>query len=584
MAIRYDPALISALAAHVGERWRGCRVRAARFDAASRSLALGLEREGCSPEWLVFLLHPEAGHVIRAAGEAAPGGGADHPFRRLFLSAVRAPVDERLLVLELAGGRRDVHVDLAPVYRLYVELHTNQWNAILARGATDRIEEVLWPRSPGGRVLRVGATYGPVEGARAWADRPPTPSEWMRELGSMPPGERRAALLTGVAWTSAINVDWILGRSAADPDPELLPPAMDRYLAVRRREDYGAWVLDPGGSDQPYPLPLGGDAERCGDLLDAMGDAAVRAGAWPPDRSTGSSAAEAETAGADGIETETATLEAELDRRIESVRRRGAALGRQLAGNGPEELRQIGHLILARQGEIPRGASSVTLRGFDGSDVEVELDPRLDAFGNAEKLYESARRRARALAAVPAMIRQAEERLARLEAARKRLRSDGPSDDLWSLVGGRGAGHAGTGDGRHAKAEPQALPYRRYRSSGGLEIRVGRSSRGNDDLTFRHSSPEDIWLHARQAAGAHVILRWDRRDQHPPRRDLAEAAVLAAVHSEARHSGMVAVDWTRRKYVRKPRKAPPGAVVPERVSTLFVEPDPEIGPRLSVEE
>ncbi len=132
--------------------------------------------------------------------------------------------------------------------------------------------------------------------------------------------------------------------------------------------------------------------------------------------------------------------------------------------------------------------------------------------------------------------------------------------------------------------EEQSLPYRRYRSSGGFEIRVGRSSRGNDTLTFRHSAPDDIWLHARQAAGAHVILRWEKRDQNPPLVDLTEAAVLAALHSEARHSGLVAVDWTRRKHVRKPRKAAPGAVVPERVSTLFVEPDAAITDRLRFDD
>jgi predicted ribosome quality control (RQC) complex YloA/Tae2 family protein len=86
------------------------------------------------------------------------------------------------------------------------------------------------------------------------------------------------------------------------------------------------------------------------------------------------------------------------------------------------------------------------------------------------------------------------------------------------------------------------------------------------------------------AAGAHVILRWQDRTANPPARDLHEAAVLAALHSRARTSGTVPVDWTRRKYVRKPRKAPPGAVVPDRVSTLFVEPDPALAARLAADQ
>ncbi|NIT87463.1 MAG: DUF814 domain-containing protein, partial [Gemmatimonadetes bacterium] len=79
------------------------------------------------------------------------------------------------------------------------------------------------------------------------------------------------------------------------------------------------------------------------------------------------------------------------------------------------------------------------------------------------------------------------------------------------------------------------MPYRSFWSSGGIEIRVGRGSKHNDDLTFRHARPDDVWLHARHAAGAHVVLRW-ASDEAPPARDLEEAAVLAALHSKARTS------------------------------------------------
>jgi predicted ribosome quality control (RQC) complex YloA/Tae2 family protein len=112
-----------------------------------------------------------------------------------------------------------------------------------------------------------------------------------------------------------------------------------------------------------------------------------------------------------------------------------------------------------------------------------------------------------------------------------------------------------------------------------LEIRVGRGAHRNDDLTFHHSLPDDVWLHARHASGAHVVLRWSRKEK-PPARDLEEAAILAALHSRARGSGTVPVDWTRRKHVRKPRKAPAGTVILDRVKTLFVEPDPELPDRL----
>ena len=104
-------------------------------------------------------------------------------------------------------------------------------------------------------------------------------------------------------------------------------------------------------------------------------------------------------------------------------------------------------------------------------------------------------------------------------------------------------------------------------------------------LTLRAALADlpDVWLHARHSAGAHVILRWPGPG-NPPARDLQEAATLAALHSKARTSGSVPVDWTLRKYVRKPRKAPPGRVSIDRAQTLFVEPDPALLESLATSE
>jgi len=122
-----------------------------------------------------------------------------------------------------------------------------------------------------------------------------------------------------------------------------------------------------------------------------------------------------------------------------------------------------------------------------------------------------------------------------------------------------------------ARAPRAARPYREYRSSGGLDIWVGRGAASNDALTFHESAPNDVWLHARDAAGAHVILRWSA-DEPPPKRDLIEAAALAAWHSKSRGSTVVPVDWTRRKLVRKPRGAPPGSVTVERTKSIAARP------------
>jgi predicted ribosome quality control (RQC) complex YloA/Tae2 family protein len=131
----------------------------------------------------------------------------------------------------------------------------------------------------------------------------------------------------------------------------------------------------------------------------------------------------------------------------------------------------------------------------------------------------------------------------------------------------------GPADRDRTRAEPRQ-PYKRFTSRGGLEIRVGRSARDNDALTFHASSPDDVWMHARGASGSHVVLRWTR-DEAPPAADLEEAALLAAWHSRARGSTVVPVDWTRRRHVRKPRGAAPGSVVVARAKTVMVRPTQE---------
>ena len=266
-----------------------------------------------------------------------------------------------------------------------------------------------------------------------------------------------------------------------------------------------------------------------------------------------------------------------LERRIGSAEGRLARLREQLARlEDPVRLRAIGDLLLARMKLIPRGAARVSLEDFEGGTVRVSLDPTLAPHENAARHYARAARSERAAATLPVEIEKASERLAAwYELSEAVAEGAVDAEELERRVGPPAPGP------RSGKA-PARLPYHRFRSSLGTEIRVGRGARRNHELTFRHSDPNDIWLHARHASGAHVILCW-RGDGGPAPRDLEEAAVLAAVHSKGRTSATVPVDWTRRKYVRKPRGAPPGTVTLEREKTVFVSPDAEVAKRLRVD-
>ena len=547
MSLRWDPLLVRELARELDHRLAGARLHALRLDSDSRDIVL-LFRDVT----LAWPLHPQRGApVLLPAVDPGPGD--------LLLASkvrrVRAPADERILIVELlpqkGRGPRD----------LIVELLGNQWNALVVEGPEARIRHVL-VRRDGPRTARVGEAYAPPPPSpREGADGLLEEARWVELLESVPPADRPRALVTSAAWTSPLNRHALVDGHA-DP-ATALSMGHEVWRGWVRAESTSPVLLETPQGLQPYPWPVPGVTSRpAPTLLDAFRQ-------W------------AEEATVEGTQADAALpveLVVALERASDSAQRRRTSLAAELDGLGDAALlRGRGDLLLARFRDVPPGASEVTLEDFTGVPVRLTLDPTCAVQENARAFYDQAARVDRARERIPPLLEEASRTADRLQGLLERARrGEVTAQEL------RAALPEGATPRTSDTAPGKALPYRPFRSSGGLEIRVGRGSKHNDALTFRHSAPDDVWLHARHAAGAHVILRWGRAE-NPPARDLEEAAVLAALHSKARTSGMVPVDWTRRKYVRKPRGAPAGSVVMQRASTLFVAPDPSLLERLIVD-
>ena len=110
-----------------------------------------------------------------------------------------------------------------------------------------------------------------------------------------------------------------------------------------------------------------------------------------------------------------------------------------------------------------------------------------------------------------------------------------------------------------------------YVTARGSRIYVGRTPIENAELTFRVARPDDLWFHVQNQPGAHVILQRDDREV-PAQEDVLTAAALAALHSKAKQSPKVTVDYTERKHVRKRPSAAPGLVFYTRPRSVRVEP------------
>ncbi len=237
------------------------------------------------------------------------------------------------------------------------------------------------------------------------------------------------------------------------------------------------------------------------------------------------------------------------------------------------ELRRDGEALLASAAPWPSGATEVEVEDpYDPSRRRrIAIDPALGGPQSADRLFTKARRIERARRQVEARLidtralalaaREAEAILSAATNASDLPRAD-PARERTSKRS------AGSGPGPGVKAGP-----RHYLTSRGLTVLVGRGARENHHLTFTLAGPDDLWLHARDVPGAHVILK--DPEGRAGAEDLREAAEIAAFFSDSSTSGKADVHVTRRKHVRAARGGA-GRVALGHTETLRVAPrDPE---------
>ena len=251
-----------------------------------------------------------------------------------------------------------------------------------------------------------------------------------------------------------------------------------------------------------------------------------------------------------------------------------------LAAHGnAEEHKRIGDLLLANIATAKRQGNKVTLTDFYADDaplMEVEVDENLSLqeeaarrFARYGKAKRAAQEIARRLAVLETELATLRERKAELE----RIAAERDEAALTLFTGEKTKGREKKSAGQKtAEAVPGA---RRYRSSDGYEILVGRAARDNDHLTFRVARPHDLWLHAADYPGSHVVVRNPTRAEIP-HRTIIEAAQLAAQFSQARRDAKVDVHYTPRKFLSKPKGAAPGLVRMSSFRNITVAPSESI--------
>jgi predicted ribosome quality control (RQC) complex YloA/Tae2 family protein len=276
-----------------------------------------------------------------------------------------------------------------------------------------------------------------------------------------------------------------------------------------------------------------------------------------------------------------------LARALARITRRIIAVRGDLARAGEADaLAQRAQLFVAEAARARRGSTRLVATDWSSGEpreVVLEIDPARGAQQQVDAMFQRARRLKEGARISQERLQSAERMHAALEAIATELTST-EEPDLASLKARARAAApkdfkppaAPTSAAPSRRKQDQAKPpYRTFLASSGARILVGRNAEKNDELTLHVARPRDLWLHAKNRKGSHVVVPLAKGAVCPPE-VLAEAAHLAAHFSDAREEDLVEIQHTPRRYVRKPRKSPPGLVVVDREKVMLLRRRPEV--------
>lgn len=515
---------LRALTAWLQPRLAGALLAEA-FSQTKDELVLGFACAGGGELYLRMGCRPQLPYLVPI-----------HDFKRARsnVASLFAPaVGQAVTSVALVEGERVVVLALEGSYQLILKLHGGRSNALLLQGEAvqERFRQLLG------------------DDARFVLPSPrPVVSPDLAALAALPAEERRRAIPTFDApcWRVV---------QAHENQGVAFPQAVKMVVDELTDGRYHVSLLPEGAAFWLLHLPA--DTRQPPATTQTYSDIAEALGHWLRGSLGRSALADQKAA----VQQLLAQAVARTERALSSV---ATSLEHLATARSAEEL---ANLLMANLHIVEAGAASITVTDFyTGGQTTIALEAGLTAQETAARLYARHRENARKLEHLRTQKAELSAELLALEALQTQLAAIADRRALQAFA----KTHVERLTPRAAPTDAPQLPYHTYYLSG-FEIRVGKDARRNDELTQRYAHKDDLWLHAKDVPGSHVVLR------HQPGRGYPEmvvelAAGLAAWFSKRRQEGLVPVTVTPRKYVRKTRHLPPGAVLVEREDTVLVEP------------
>ncbi|MCP4521657.1 MAG: DUF814 domain-containing protein [Cytophagales bacterium] len=226
--------------------------------------------------------------------------------------------------------------------------------------------------------------------------------------------------------------------------------------------------------------------------------------------------------------------------------------------------REIADVLMANLHAVPQGITETELFNFyTNQKIKIKLNKELSPQKNAERYYRKAKNQSKELEQLIENITVKEELLSKLENQITLLNELEDYKSFKKFLKEQNLG-------KKVKQEEGVPLFKNYLFEG-FQVLVGRNSRNNDELTQRYAHKSDYWLHAKDVSGSHVVIK-HKAGKTIPSSVIEKAAELAAYYSKRKKDSLCPVTVTEKKYVRKVKGAPAGAVMVDREKVVMVEP------------
>ena len=528
--------------------------------------------------------------VVRADGEnrrlllcASPNNARCHLTVSSFSNPLEPPVMCMMLRKQLLGGRilsvrqvagdRVIHIDMDIIdelgdhvlRRLILEIMGRHSNLILTDGEGRIIEATRHVSQDMNRVRQImpGLTYeAPPPQDKMIPERANQQElyERLTAQGDVPLFKALSQSVMGLSTVTARELAFRVLQPGEEKAEDLMEAASrltDLLLKLPERADPCIVFDGDGNCTDVMPFPYfsvqQGTRKSCRTLSEAL-----EAFFGSRDQK-------------DRLSQKSASMVRILKGQIERCEKKLALQEEELSGAAKmEEYRIMGDVINANLWQLKKGMQEVELDNFydpEGGTIRIPLDTQLTPSQNAQRYYKKYQK---ARSAKITAAEQKEKTLKELDYLEGALLDVGKCVGESELEEIRQelarAGYVKKNTSRRQQRDlPKSKPYR-YCSSDGIEIWVGKNAVQNERMTLA-AKPGETWLHAKNMPGSHVLIR---TEDTVPESTLREAALLAAWYSKGQNSSTVPIDYTLRKYVKKPGGTPAGFVIYTNQHTVYM--------------